>query len=37
MVVAMMIVFIGIDVDVAFSRVDRGVRGRYRLIDPSIS
>jgi len=34
-VVAMMvvIVFIGIMVDVAFSRIDRGVRGRYGLID----
>jgi NitT/TauT family transport system permease protein len=38
-VVAMMIVivFIGIVVDVAFSRVDRGVRRRYGLIDQSIS
>ena len=34
-VVAMMIVivFVGIMVDVAFSRVDRGVRSRYGLID----
>jgi NitT/TauT family transport system permease protein len=38
-VVAMMIVivFIGIVVDMAFSRVDRGVRRRYGLIDQSIA
>ena len=38
-VVAMMIVivFIGIVVDMAFSWVDRGVRGRYGLIDQSIA
>jgi len=38
-VVAMMIiiVFIGIVVDVAFSQVDRGVRRRYGLIDQSAS
>ena len=38
-VVAMMIVivFIGIVVDMAFSRVDRGVRRRYGLIDQSTS